>query len=135
MQSLRMNSRRDFIGTAAAALPAARSLLAARPGPSRVIGANDRINLGIIGVGIRGAGHCRQLKKMSENDGKIQVIAASEIYTKRKERARDLLGLAEKDIHHDYKELVNRPDIDGVVIATPDHWHFRMAMDAMLAGK
>ena len=135
MESLLMNTRRDFIGTAAAALPAAQSLLAARPGASRVLGANDRINVGIIGVGIRGSGHCRQLKKMADSDGKIQVVAASEIYTKRKERAKELLGLTDKDIHHDYKELVNRPDVDAVLIATPDHWHFRMAMDAMLAGK
>ena len=83
-----MNTRRDFIGTAAAALPAAKSLLAARPGASRVLGANDRINIGIIGVGIRGSGHCHQLKKMADSDGKIQVVAASEIYTKRKERAK-----------------------------------------------
>jgi predicted dehydrogenase len=63
------------------------------------------------------------------------MLAASEIYTKRKERAKTLLNLADKDIHHDYKELIARPDIDAVVIATPDHWHFRMAMDALLAGK
>jgi predicted dehydrogenase len=130
-----MNTRRNFIGTAAAALPAAKSLLAARPGASRVIGANDRINIGIIGVGTRGGGHARQLKKMADADGKIQVVAASEIYSKRKERAKQLLALTDKDIHHDYKELVNRPDVDAVFVATPDHWHFRMAMDGMLAGK
>ncbi len=72
---------------------------------------------------------------MADADGKIQVVAASEIYTRRKERAKELLALTDKDIHHDYKELVARPDVDAVVIATPDHWHFRMAMDAMLAGK
>ena len=130
-----MNSRREFIGTAAAALPAAQALLAARPGSSRVLGANDRINVGIIGVGIRGSGHCHQLKKMADKDAKIQVVAASEIYTRRKETAKTILGLTDKDIHHDYKELVSRPDVDAVLIATPDHWHFRMAMDAMLAGK
>jgi len=135
MESIAVNTRRDFFGTAAAALPAARSLLAARPGTSRVLGANDRVNVGIIGVGIRGSGHCRQLKKMADSDGKIQVVAASEIYTKRKDKAKGLLGLTDKDIHHDYKELAARPDVDAVLIATPDHWHFRMAMDAMLAGK
>jgi len=130
-----MNSRRQFIGTAAAALPAAQALLAARPGSSRVLGANDRINVGIIGAGIRGGQHCRSLKKMADKDAKIQVVAASEIYTRRKEHAKEVLALTDKDIHHDYKELVNRPDVDAVFIATPDHWHFRMAMDAMLAGK
>jgi len=130
-----MNTRRDFLGSAAVALPAAQSLLAARPGGSRVLGANDRINIGIIGVGIRGSGHCQTLKKMVDSGAQIQVIAASEIYTRRKERAKTLLGLTDKDIHHDYKDLVSRPDVDAVLVATPDHWHFRMAMDALNAGK
>ena len=114
-----MTSRREFLG--AAALTAT----------SRVLGANDRINLGIIGVGGMGFGHVKMLKPRTD----IQITAISDIYTKRKQRARDFLGLAGKDIHHEYKDLLARSDVDAVFVVTPDHWHYRMAMDALDAGK
>src|SRR5207245_893377 len=114
-----MTSRREFLG--AAALSAT----------SRVLGANDRINVGIIGVGGMGFGHVKMLKPMEG----VRVTAISDIYTKRKQRAREFLGLAEKDVHHDYKDLLARPDVDAVFVVTPDHWHYRMAMDALDAGK
>jgi predicted dehydrogenase len=57
------------------------------------------------------------------------------VYTVRKERARKTVGLDAKDVHHDYHDLLARNDVDAVVIATPDHWHARMALDAMAAGK
>jgi predicted dehydrogenase len=114
-----MTSRREFLG--AAALSAT----------SRVLGANDRINVGIIGVGGMGFGHVKMLKPRTD----IQITAISDIYTKRKQRARDFLGLAGKDIHHEYKDLLARSDVDAVFVVTPDHWHYRMAMDALDAGK
>jgi predicted dehydrogenase len=114
-----VTSRREFLG--AAALTAT----------SRVIGANDRINVGIIGVGGMGFGHVTMLKPRTD----IQITAISDIYTKRKQRARDFLGLAGKDIHHEYKDLLARSDVDAVFVVTPDHWHYRMAMDALDAGK
>src|SRR5882672_10133073 len=113
-----MTSRREFLG--AAALSA-----------SRVLGANDRINVGIIGVGGMGFAHVRMLKPKTH----VRIIAVSDIYTERKKRAREYLGLAEKDVHHDYKELLARSDVDAVFVVTPDHWHYRMAMDALDAGK
>ena len=113
-----MTSRRDFLG--AAALSA-----------SRVLGANDRINVGIIGVGGMGFGHVKMLKP----NPRVQITAVSDIYTERKKRAREFIGLAEKDVHHEYKELLARPDVDAVFVVTPDHWHYRMAMDALDAGK
>ena len=114
-----MTSRREFLG--AAALSAT----------SRVLGANDRINVGVIGVGGMGFGHVKMLKPRTD----IQITAISDIYTKRKQRARDFLGLAGKDIHHEYKDLLARSDVDAVFVVTPDHWHYRMAMDALDAGK
>ena len=114
-----MTSRREFLG--AAALSAT----------SRVLGANDRINVGIIGVGGMGFGHVKMLKPRTD----IRITAISDIYTSRKQRARDFLGLADKDIHHEYKDLLARSDVDAVFVVTPDHWHYRMAMDALDAGK
>jgi predicted dehydrogenase len=127
-----MNTRRDFLAATATALPLLR---AARPSAPRVIGSNDRINLGVIGVGGMGFGHVKMIKKNADATGRVQIIGVSDLYTKRKQRAREFLGLAEKDVHHDYHDLLARPDLDAVFIATPDHWHFRMAMDALEAGK
>jgi predicted dehydrogenase len=100
-----------------------------------VIGAGDRINLGMIGIGGNGFGNMRSFVAQSEEKKDVQIVAVSDIYTKRKERARTTAKLEQKDVHHDYRDLLARPDVDGVFISTPDHWHAQMAIDAMAAGK
>lgn len=119
-------TRRGFLGNAAAA-PA----LAA----SRVIGANDRINIGIIGVGSKGRGHLRLLLARSRDRGDVRVVAVSDIYSKRREEALSRAALDSGRGYVEYQELLARTDVDGVVIATPDHWHATMALDAIEAGK
>ncbi len=142
MDEKRESSRRDFLGRAAVAFTVSGGARAEALKPSiparsasRVPGANDRINVGMIGVGGMGTGHLRSFVKQSEETKDIQVVAVCDVYTKRKERARDIARLTDKDVHHDYRELLARNDVDGVVIATPDHWHAQMAIDAMAAGK
>ncbi len=102
---------------------------------ARIIGANDRINVGIIGTGGMGTVHLRAFVQQSEEDKDIQVVSVCDVYTKRKQRAGEIAKLAEKDVHHDYRDLLARNDVDAVLIATPDHWHGRMALDALTAGK
>jgi predicted dehydrogenase len=125
-----MKSRRAFLATAASAVPVFSAKSAAR-----VIGANDRINVGVIGVGGMGFGHVRMLKRMADGGANLQITAVSDIYTRRKERAREFLSLTEKDVHHEHRDLLGRSDVDSVFVVTPDHWHYRMAMDALGAGK
>src|SRR6266550_4155793 len=103
------SSRRAFLGGAAAATAA--------------VAANDRIRVGMIGLGGMGTVHLQAFMKQTEEEKDIEIVAVSDIYTRRKERARTIARLAEKDVHHDYRELLARRDVDAVLIATPDHWH------------
>ncbi len=126
-----MESRREFLGIA---IPVAATGTVL-PASARVVGANDRINAAVIGLGSMGLGHVHFLKKYADETGRAQVTALCDIYTKRKQHAREFLGLPEKSAYHDYREMLARTDIDAVFVATPDHWHFQMAMDALRAGK
>ena len=124
----RQASRRGFVANAVAA-PA----LAAAA--SRTLGANDRINIGMIGVGGKGRGHLRMLMGRARDQDDVRVTAVSDVYSKRREAALEFAGLEAKHGFVDYRELLQRPDIDAVWIATPDHWHATMALDALAAGK
>jgi predicted dehydrogenase len=123
-----MSSRRAFLVATGAAPLLAKSA-------ARALGANDRLNLGVIGVGGMGFGHVRLIQRMKDAGANVQITSVSDIYTKRKTRARDFLNLADKDVHHDYRDLLARSDVDAVFVVTPDHWHYRQAMDALAAGK
>ncbi len=137
MSSLPPVDRRDFLKTAAgvsASLSAAGNLFAAKgsKGSSRVLGANDRINVGVVGVGGRGTYLCSQFAKHGQANNSCQVVAVCDVYEKRKRLAAEKYSAKG---YLDYREIIARPDIDAVVVATPDHWHARVALDAMDAGK
>jgi len=101
---------------------------------SRIAGANDRIRLGLIGCGSLGSSfHIPKLMSMSKDPKlNIELAAVCDIYEPRKLRAKEATGA---ELFHDYRKMLDRDDIHGVVIVTPDHWHARMAIDAMEAGK
>ena len=130
-------TRRTFLaaGTAAgvATLTGVRALSA--QSARRTLGANDRINIGMIGVGGRGSNHVRSLTRRMEMKGDVRIGAISDIYSKRNDAALSATGLGSKDLHRDFRDLVARADIDAVFIATPDHWHAPMAIAALDAGK
>lgn len=128
------------ITTVAALAPIAKEAVAqtARKfvfAPGRVIGANDRINVGFVGCGGRMGTHIRYLVQRTKEKGDVQLVAVNDIYDKRKQLARQATGVDEKAVYHDYRELCSRPDIDIVVIASPDHWHHLHTMAALKAGK
>jgi predicted dehydrogenase len=94
------------------------------------VSANDRIRIGLIGAGIIGHFDTDTALKVPG----VEMVAACDLYKGRIEAAKEKWG---KDIFttRDYRELLNRKDIDAVLICTPDHWHQRIAIDAMKAGK
>src|ERR1700761_9365395 len=100
---------------------------------SRVLGANDRINIGVIGVGGRGSGDAKKFADVGAADNSCQVVAIADCYQKRINKNKEALKIS--DGYLDYREILNRKDIDAVVIATPDHWHAKIALEAMDHGK
>ncbi len=98
---------------------------------SRIWRANERINMGVIGCGGMANAHMDALIKMQSTD-EVGIITVNDIFDKRLELAAEKTkGKPEKN----YKNILNNKDIDSVLIATPEHWHFQMIMDAIDAGK
>lgn len=130
-------NRRDFMKRAAqagAALSVAGSAFAARPGKAggRVIGANDKINIGVIGVGGRGAYLAREFAGIGERNNGCKIVAVCDVWQKRVTENKQKYQC---DGYLDYREIISRSDIDAVLIATPDHWHAPIALEAMDRGK
>ena len=114
-----LHNRRTFL-TAASALALSQS---------RVLGANDRIRIGAIGCG----GRHRELMYALEKNGGNDVVAVCDVYEPRRKAALQKFPHATE--FTDYRKLLDNKDIDGVVIAAPDHWHVPMTSDAVAAGK
>lgn len=131
-----MIDRRHFLqmtmgaaATAHAVPAAARSTRA-----SRILGANDRIRVGLIGCGGRGNQVARDWMKHQDST----FVAACDVYKQRLDetiaRVAGVQGTS-PDSYEDYRRILDRKDIDAVFIATPDHWHGPMTVEACAAGK
>jgi predicted dehydrogenase len=120
-------NRRKFLTTATAAGLGA-PLLAGQTSYAR--SANDKIQIALIGCGGMGQGDAYT----STLTGLTKLVAASDCYDGRMEHMREAYG---KDIFtaRDYREILDRKDVDAVIIGTPDHWHRRISIDAMNAKK
>ncbi len=99
----------------------------------RVLGANDRINIAFIGNGMQFQTLIRVFQNRKKEKSDVQFAAVCDVWEPRLKYAQEQSG-AEKT-YRDYREVLARPDIDGVVLAVPDHWHHPMASQAMLASK
>ena len=140
MKHYSQNSRRSFIkkvtGSAliAGAYPAIILPTNAVAEPlaelSKIISPNDQVNIALIGSGIMGFNNVITALKVPG----VKLVAACDLYTGRLERIKEVYG---SDIFttRNYKEILSRKDIDAVLIATDDHWHDRISIDAMKAGK
>src|SRR5262245_34278034 len=118
-------SRRTFAKSAAAI-----GALAALPASSRAIGANDRVRLGVIGVGNRGD----QLLDAFLVHKDAEVVALCDVYEPYLPAAQKKAG-DRATLYHEYRKLIQNKDVDAVVVATPDHWHALQFVEACRAGK
>lgn len=124
-------SRREFLKAAAAA----GLTTSLRPAASGQVGAggvspNDRIQIATIGVGGQGMYNTRTALQLPGTE----VVAVADVYDGRLVRSREIWG-DHLFTTRDYREVLARPDVDAVIIATPDHWHARMSIEALEAGK
>jgi predicted dehydrogenase len=121
-------TRREFMKGAAVA----GAGLAAVQAPARtaVLGANDRIRLALIGCGERGSYDVSLFRANHD----VEVVAVCDVYEPRRLRQQRLAG-PRAQAYLDYHQILDRKDVDAVLIATPDHWHKQVLVDAVHAGK
>ncbi len=147
MQSKPLVNRRTFLETAGVAAGAAAAAgTFAHPAVGSVKGANERINVAILGPGGRAQEHIRILNRLKEETKLVDVIGLCDVWDGNDDIKRGLYPSAKKvgldpegkdkdRITKDYRKILECKDVDVVLIATPDHWHAKMSEDAMLAGK
>ena len=98
---------------------------------SRIIGANERMNIGVVGCGSMANTHMNALLKMKHSDN-VEIAAVCDVYTNRLDKAKELTGAK---AFKNYQKIIENKNIDYVLIATPEHWHYQMTLDAIDAGK
>ncbi|MBI1769749.1 MAG: Gfo/Idh/MocA family oxidoreductase [Bacteroidetes bacterium] len=137
-------SRRSFIKKVAGSALAsslAPSFLSANPNDKHVelqtppdekkhFGANDQVNVAVIGMGIMGFNNAETTVQIPG----VKLVGVCDLYTGRLDHAKEVYG---KDIFvtKNYQEILDRKDVDAVIIATSDHWHDRISIDAMNKNK
>lgn len=96
--------------------------------------ANDRIGVGLIGQGEMGSGHRNVLKNLrASNRTNVEIVHVCDVYRKRMDIAAADSGAANKSM--DYRRVLEDKNVDVVLVATPDHWHHQITVDAFTAGK
>ena len=126
------HTRRTFLKSTAGAVAAAsvpyfswtQKTLAAES-----VSKNDRLSIGMIGAGGMGCGNMRSAAPY------LDVVAIADVDAKRRDKANADLSDGKADVYEDYRKVLERDDIDVVHVATPDHWHTKPLVEAMLAGK
>lgn len=141
MGNSKNTSRRKFIKLATAtslvagATPtvlgsAKTHTISPRSQQDRPVSANDKIQIATIGVGGMGFGDTNTALRVPG----VELVAVADLYDGRLQRAKEVWG-NQIFTTRDYREILARPEVDAVIIATPDHWHMQASIDAMNAGK
>jgi predicted dehydrogenase len=115
--------RRTFVQAGAATLLSAASW-------QRVLGANERVGVGFIGYGLIGKRHVLDFQEQKD----VNLVGVAEVHRGRLNEALALIGKSAQGFG-DFRKLLDRKDVDAVVVSTPDHWHALITMLACAAGK
>lgn len=124
------STRRSFISSAAGAgllLPMTQAIAAPE---TRKVAANDKIRIACIGLGIMGNKDCVSALKVPG----VELVTACDLYSGRLEAAKEKFG-KDLNVTKDYRAVLDRADIDAVIVATCDKWHARITTDALRKGK
>lgn len=123
-------TRRDFVkDTTITAIGTGVALLAG-PFASRVVGSNERVIVGVIGCGGQGRANMRDFLRQPE----VQIAAVCDVYDANLSQAKEMTD-GKATTYKDFRKLLERKDLDAVIIATPDHWHALPMIYACDAGK
>ena len=135
MKSKQNIARRDFLLRSAAAVAAATIVPASALGLQGGTAASERITLGVIGIGPRCTYDLTSMLKFTD----IRCVAIAEVQAKRREAGKALVdkhyGNSDCRLYRDFRELLDRKDIDAVLVATGDRWHAAASIEAAKAGK
>ncbi len=128
-------SRRKFVkgltGTMAGAVAFGTGNSLFAKNYTNILGANERLKIGVLGCGSMANSHMRALLQMADSDH-VEIAAVCDVYTNRLDQAKEATN-AKAVV--DYREILDSKDIDYVLIASPEHWHYQMTIDALDAGK
>jgi predicted dehydrogenase len=130
-------TRREFMqwGAGAAAAGALAKVTVLEPqrlwAAPGLVAPSDTVRFGIIGTGVEG---CDLLRTSLFVPG-VECVAAADLYDSRHIAAKEALGGKDIETTRDYRRILDRKDIDAVLVATPDHWHRKAVIDAVEAGK
>ena len=124
-------SRRHFLGTTAKTAGALAALSSFPRGLRAAESPNATVGVGCIGIGTRGGDVMKNVVAVPGT----KVVAISDVYQPHVEKGLALAANPEAKGYRDYREMLADPRVDAVVIATPDHWHCQMVLDAVAAGK
>ena len=139
--STRLNStRRRFLAATACGSLAAGGLAAGPlrcwplPTAGSVLGANERVRLGFIGVGWKGRHTMNVCKSFRD---RVEIVGFADVYGGSLAKALEMANVDERRVrtHHDFRSLLDQREIDAVVVSTPDHWHGLAMMHSCAAGK
>lgn len=132
-------NRRDFMKTTgtAAAFAAGSQLFSATP--ARAVGANEKLRIAFIGPGGRGFGaHVKTLAQLKNEGANIELTAVAEVYSEQRDKVANYIQKENGNTpakYVDYREMLEKEEIDAVCIGTPDHWHALQILDCLKAGK
>ncbi|MEL7498365.1 MAG: Gfo/Idh/MocA family oxidoreductase [Planctomycetota bacterium] len=127
----KQTNRRKFLKTTAAAGSAVAIpyFFSTSTAAAKTVSKQDKVPIGLIGAGGMGVGNMRSASDL------VEVVAIADADKKRQASANQQLSKGKADVYDDYRKVLERDDIKVVHIATPDHWHTKPVVEAMLAGK